>query len=278
MWFPGPVLFNIGPIPINTLGAAVALSTLLGLWMMTREAKRQGINDDHLMEFVIYCVLGGVVGARLWFVFFQWPYYAAHPAEIFMVWMGGLAIQGGILGGTLTGILLAKKNTLPVWQMADIVAPALILGMAIGRFSDFLTGDAYGIPSDSILAVSYPPGTFVYTIFGSTPVLPMPLFEAIGDLVILGILRLIKYRKPFQGFLFLQMLALYSVLRFTLEFWRGDSLRTIFNLKVAQMTALITLIISIIFLIWRYRHMKKNQREKHLRIEKNREERSHENS
>ncbi|SFG59304.1 prolipoprotein diacylglyceryl transferase [Sporolactobacillus nakayamae] len=261
MWFPGPVLFRIGPIPINTLGASVALATLFGLWLINREAKRQGIQADYMVEFAIYCVLGGVLGARLWFVLFKWPYYAAHPAEIFMVWMGGLAIQGGILGGTLVGIWLAKKHKLPVWQVADIVAPALILGMAIGRISDFLTGDAYGIPSDSILAVSYPPGTFVYNIFGSTPVLPMPLFEAIGDLIIFGFLLLIKYRKPFQGFLFLQMLALYSTLRFTLEFWRGDSLRTLLNLKVAQLTALATIILAIGFMIGRYRQMKAAHRE-----------------
>ncbi|MFX3618514.1 MAG: prolipoprotein diacylglyceryl transferase [Sporolactobacillus sp.] len=261
MWFPGPVLFRIGPIPINTLGAAVALATLLGLWMINREAKSQSIQTDYMMEFVIYCVLGGVVGARLWFVLFKWSYYVVHPAEMFMVWMGGLAIQGGILGGILVGIWLAKKHKLPVWQVADIVAPALILGMAIGRLSDFLTGDAYGIPSNSILAISYPPGTFVYNIFGSTPVLPMPLFEAIGDLIIFGLLLLIKYKKPFQGFLFLAMLALYSALRFTLEFWRGDSLRTLFNLKVAQLTALVTIIIVIVFMFRMYRQTKNPQRE-----------------
>ncbi|WP_262392798.1 prolipoprotein diacylglyceryl transferase [Sporolactobacillus inulinus] len=89
MWFPGPVLFRIGPIPINTLGASVALATLFGLWLINREAKRQGIQADYMVEFAIYCVLGGVLGARLWFVLFKWPYYAAHPAEIFMVWDGG---------------------------------------------------------------------------------------------------------------------------------------------------------------------------------------------
>jgi phosphatidylglycerol:prolipoprotein diacylglycerol transferase len=260
MWFPGPVLFRIGPIPINTLGTSVALATLLGLWLINREAKKQGIQADYMLEFAIYCVLGGVVGARLWFVLFKWPFYAAHPEEIFMVWMGGLAIQGGILGGTLVGILLAKKHKLPVWQVADIVAPALILGMAIGRISDFLTGDAYGFPSDSILAVSYPPGTFVYNIFGSTPVLPIPLFEAIGDLIIFGFLLLIKYRKPFQGFLFLQMLTLYSVLRFTLEFWRGDSLRTLLNLKVAQLTALATILLAIGFMFRRFKQKKADHR------------------
>ncbi|WP_353948383.1 prolipoprotein diacylglyceryl transferase [Sporolactobacillus sp. Y61] len=262
MWFPGPVLFRVGPIAINTLGVSVALSTLLGLWIVNREARKQNINADYMVEFALYCVLGGVIGARLWYVLFKWPYYAAHPGEILMVWMGGLALQGGILGGILIGIWLAKKHKLPVWQVADIVAPALILGMSIGRLSDFLAGDAYGIPSDSFLAVTYPPGTFVYHAFGSTPVLPTPLFEAIGDLVILGILFLIKHRKPFQGFLFLLMLELYSILRFSLEFWRGDSLSTVFNLKTAQVTALLTIIIAIGFMIRRYRQTKNYQREK----------------
>lgn len=261
MWFPGPVLFRIGSIPINTLGTAVALATLIGLLLADRDAKRQGIQTDSMLELSIYSVLGGVAGARLWFVLFNWSYYSVHPAEVFMVWMGGLAIQGGIIGGILTGIWLAKKRKLPVWQVADIVASPLILGMAIGRFSDFLTGDAYGIPSHSFLAVQYPPGTFVYNVFGSRPVLPMPLFEAMGDLVILVILLLIKNRKPFQGFLFLLMLELYSVLRFALEFWRGDSIRTVLNLKVAQLTALITIFIAVGFMIRRFRQMKAYRRE-----------------
>ncbi|WP_313997569.1 prolipoprotein diacylglyceryl transferase [uncultured Paenibacillus sp.] len=257
MWFPGPVLFNIGPLPINTLGVSVALATLIAIWMMTRTARKEGIQPpDVMMDVAVLGVLGGMIGARLWYVLFNWDYYVENPMEIFMIWMGGLAIQGGILGGTLIGIWIAKKKKLPVWQVADIVAPALILGMAIGRFSDFLTGDAYGIPSDSIFAVSYPPGTYVYNVFGSTPVFPAPLFEAFGDLIILGILLFMKNRNPFRGFLFLLMLALYSASRFTLEFWRGDSLRTIYDLKVAQLTALATILIAAGFMIWRIKQIR----------------------
>ncbi|MFX3618844.1 MAG: prolipoprotein diacylglyceryl transferase family protein [Sporolactobacillus sp.] len=91
--------------------------------------------------------------------------------------------------------------------------------------------------------------------------LPVPLFEVIGDLINFGFLLLIKYRKPFQGFLFLQLLALYSTLRFTLEFWRGDSLRTLLNLKVAQLTALVMNFLAIGFMFGRYRQMKAAHRE-----------------
>lgn len=256
MWFPGPVLFKLGPVPINTLGVSVALATAIGLWMVTKAAKKEGINPDYMVDFTVYSVIGGVLGARLWYVVFNWQYFTENPSEIFMVWMGGLAIQGGILGGTLVGIWLAKKKRLSIWQIADIFAPALILGMAIGRIADFLTGDAYGIPSDSFLAVSYPPGTFVYDVYGSTPVLPMPLFEAAGDIIILGILLVLKNRKKLQGLLFPLMLALYSVSRFILEFWRGDSLRTVFDLKVAQLTALATVILMVGLIIWRYKQVK----------------------
>lgn len=256
MWFPGPVLFNIGPIPINTLGFAVGLAVLVGLWMMSRAAKKEGLNPEYMTDLTVYAMIGGILGARLWYVVFKWQDYVDHPLEVLMVWHGGLAIQGGILGGTLAGIWLAKKKGMSAWQLADIVAPALILGMAIGRIADFLTGDAYGIPSESIFAVSYPPGTYVYNVFGSVPVLPMPLFEAIGDLIILGILLWIKNKKTFNGMLFLLMLSLYSASRFTMEFWRGDSLLTIFDLKVAQLTALVTIVIAVSFWVVRFRQAK----------------------
>ncbi len=261
MWFPGPVLFKIGPFPINTLGVAVALATIIGIWLVVRGAKREGLDADYLVEFAVYTLIGGIIGARLWFVVFKWQDYVNNPIEIFMVWMGGLAIQGGILGGLLVGVWLAKRKKLPIWQVTDLFAPSLILGMAIGRIADFLDGDAYGIPSDSILAVSYPPGTYVYNIYGDTPVLPMPLFEAIGDIVIFVLLLLIRNRKQFQGLLFLLMLALYSASRFTMEFWRGDSLRTIFNLKVAQLTALVTIIIAVALIIYRARSSKNKKQQ-----------------
>lgn len=256
MWFPGPVLFRIGPIPINTLGMTVAIAALVGTLMISRAAKKEGLNHEHMFDLAIYSALGGVVGARLWYVIFSWKDFVDNPLEIFMVWMGGLAIQGGILGGIIVGVWWAKRKNLPVWQATDIAAPALILGMAIGRFGDFLTGDAYGIPSSSIFAVSYPPGTFVYNVYGSEPVLPMPLFEAIADLVIMGILLWWKNKKPFQGFSFLLMLALYSIARFTMEFWRGDSLRTIFDLKVAQLTALATVLIAVWLMFMRWKQSK----------------------
>ncbi|MCF6093044.1 prolipoprotein diacylglyceryl transferase [Microaerobacter geothermalis] len=255
--FPGPVLFKIGPLPIHTLGVMIALAALVGMWMITRTAKKEGINPDYMVDLTVYAMIGGIIGARLWYVVFMWQNYVDNPIEIFMVWMGGLAIQGGILGGAIAGIWYARKRDLPVWHVSDIVAPALILGMAIGRIGDFLTGDAYGIPSSSIFAVTYPPGTLAYSIYGDVSILPMPLFEAIGDVIIMGILLWVKKRKPFEGFLFLAMLALYSLSRFTMEFWRGDSLRTIFDLKVAQLTAIATILIAIGFMIYRMRQEKK---------------------
>ena len=249
--FPGPVLFKIGSLPINTLGVMVALAALVGTWMLTRTAKKEGINPDYMVDFVVYAMLGGVIGARLWYVIFMWQNYVSNPLEIFMVWMGGLAIQGGILGGTLAGILFAKKKNIPIWKLADMAAPALILGMAIGRVGDFLTGDAYGIPSNSIFAVTYPPGTYAYNVYGSVSILPMALFEAIGDIIILGILLWLKRKKIVEGFSFLLMLALYSLSRFVMEFWRGDSLRTVFDLKVAQLTAIATILIAVALMIYR---------------------------
>lgn len=251
MWLPGPVLFKIGPIPINTLGLAVGLAAFIGFWLVSREAKKEGISPDLILDLTLYAMIGGVLGARLWYVLFMWKEYVNNPLEILMVWHGGLAIQGGILGGILAGVWFAKRKGLPVWELSDMVAPALLLGMAIGRFADFLNGDAYGVPSNSFLAIRFPPGTYAYNVYGSTPILPMQLIEGIGDLMILGILIILKRKKSFPGFTFLLMLISYSILRFIVEFWRGDSL-LLYHLKVAQLTALVTIFVGSVLIIRRW--------------------------
>ncbi|MDA8235764.1 MAG: prolipoprotein diacylglyceryl transferase [Clostridia bacterium] len=247
-----PVLFHLGSLEIRSWGLMVALGIISGTWLAYREAQRRGMKADLVLDFVIWAVVAGFLGARLWEVAFTWGNYAANPLEALYFWKGGLSIQGGILGGVVAGVIFVRKHKLNLWQFADSLAPGIILGQALGRFGCFLNGDAYGMPTDSPLGVAYVPGTPAYEAFGAQPLFPAELFEAGWNLVILGLLLVLRRKKPVDGALFLLYAILYSVGRFTLEFWRGDSLHILAQFKTAQVASLATVIVAAAFLVWRW--------------------------
>lgn len=254
----GPILFTIAGFPIRTFGLAVALAFLFAGWMARRQAKLEGMNPELVSDFALYAVVAGIMGARLWEMAFTWENYTANPIKVLAIWEGGLSIQGGVLGGILVGIWFAKRQQVSVWKFADVVAPGLILGMAIGRLGDFLTGDDYGIVSETF-GVVYPSGTIAYEVNGPVPLVPTVLFESIADLLIMGVLLALRKRKPYDGFLFLLMLIFYSLARFFLEYLRGDSLRTFFNLPTAQVASVVTTLIAVGFMVRRRMQNKARQ-------------------
>lgn len=242
-------LFQIFGFTIYTHGVGIALAALLGIWLSYRQAKLEGYDPEIVMDFSLYAILAGVLGARLWEVAFTWQNYVEHPWTIFAVWQGGLSIQGGILGGIFIGIWFAKKRNIPVWKLADIIAPGLILGMAIGRIGDFMAGDEYGIVSSTFGFIYQQPGTISYQVNGPVPLIPTVLYESAADLMIMWGLLKLRHRKPVEGLLFLWMLISYSIARFLLEFLRGDSLRTFMDLRAAQVASVATIIIALLFLM-----------------------------
>jgi len=256
-----PYLFYIGGFPIRAYGLMISLGIIAGLAVAYQRAKKAGKYQEEVLDFALYAVLGALVGARIWEVAFTWDYYGKNLSEIIAVWHGGLSIQGSILGGVLVGIWYTRKHKIKFWEFADIMAPGLILGMAIGRVGCLLNGDAFGIPAVQApailqaLGVVYQPGTPAYEAFQNTPLIPAESFEAILDLVIFSILLTIR-RKPFTGFIFLLYASLYSLSRFSLEFLRADSLRTIFNLKTAQLSSIIIILLSLALSLYLYKRQK----------------------
>jgi len=247
-----PVLFHIGALEVRSWGVMVALGILAGTYLVSRLAKRTGFLREGLVtDFVLYAVIAGLIGARVWEVVFSWSNYQANPLEALKFWNGGLSIQGGVLGGVLFALWFIRKHKLNFWQLADHMAPGLILAQGIGRVGCLLNGDAYGLPTKSFLGVSYQPGTPAYAAYGSTPLFPAEIMEGAGDILITLVLLYLFRRNSRRGTVALMYFILYSALRFTLEFWRGDSLHTFLNLKVAQLLSLGTIIICTAVLIYR---------------------------
>lgn len=248
-----PVLFHLGSLEVRAWGLMVALGIMAGTLVARRLAQREGIDGDLILDYALYVIAAGLLGARIWEVVFSWGNYAGDPLSALKFWSGGLSIQGAVAGGLLFTIWFVRRHRLSFWHFADVLAPGLILGQAIGRLGCLLNGDAYGIPTDSWIGVVYRPGTPAYDAYGATPLIPAELMEGAGDLLIFGILLLLLRRRPYHGFVALLYFVLYSLLRFILEFWRGDSLLTVNHLKAAQVSSLIIALVAVVIIMVKLR-------------------------
>jgi phosphatidylglycerol:prolipoprotein diacylglycerol transferase len=221
-----PVLFEIGPLQIRFYGLMYAIGISCGLYIIRREVHRNQINlsDDDVINFVMFSVVGGIIGARLYYVIFNWRYYGSDLWEIIKVWHGGLAIHGGIIGGILMGWWFTQRHKLPFWKMADIVAPPIILGQTFGRFGNFMNGDAHGIPTSMPWGIVFPPTSIAGREFPGIPLHPTMLYEMLINFWIFLFLWNIRTRPWKEGFLFCLYLILYSVGRFVVSFFRADDL------------------------------------------------------
>lgn len=215
-------------------------------------AKQDGRWHNHIVDIGIYSGIAGIVGARLWDVFFfDWAYYSHHLSEIFYVWQGGMAIQGGIVFGVGAGIIYARRHKIDILALADIVAPAIILGQAIGRCANLLNGDAFGAPTGSNFGIIYPETTLAYHTYGAQPLWPAEVWEGQIDFVIFALLLIFRAFPHAKGQAFSLYIMLYSLARFGLEFLRGDYANPVFlSFTSAQTTSLVAFILALIFFIY----------------------------
>ena len=250
-------LFFIGDFPIRAYGLVLSLSIILATGVAYFLAKQDGRWHNHIVDMGIYCGISGIVGARLWDVFFfDWAYYSHHLNQIFYVWQGGMAIQGGIVFGVLAGIVYAKRHKIDILEMADIVAPAIILGQAIGRCANLLNGDAFGAPTGSSFGIIYPETTLAYHTYGAQPLWPAEIWEGQLDFVIFALLLIFRAFPHAKGQAFSLYIMLYSLARFGLEFLRGDYATPVFlSFTSAQTTSFVAFILAgMAFIYCRYKY------------------------
>lgn len=211
---PDPIAFQIGPITVHWYGILMSTALLLGTYVAYREVERQGIDPDFLFNLVLWATPLALLGARTYYVVFNWQYYANDPSEVIAIWHGGLAIHGALLASFLFGWYYTRKHNVSFWQMADIAAPSIILGQAIGRWGNFFNQEAYGYPTNVPWAMMIA-GEMRHPTF---------LYESIWD--ISGFFLLLWLRRRHwvhRGEVFLAYLAYYSVGRFWIEALRMDS-------------------------------------------------------
>jgi phosphatidylglycerol:prolipoprotein diacylglycerol transferase len=228
-----PILFDLGGYQIRSYGVIVALSFLIALWMSTREAERKGLEPKLAQDFAGYGLLGGIIGARLYFVLFSAPgYFIEHPLEIFAVWSGGIGVIGSLIGGFLVAVWFCHKKTLSMLKFGDTFAPGMALGQTVGQFACLLNGDSYGRPTDLLWAITYTDPRSLAPL--NIPLHPIEIYEMAA--YVLMFLMVWKIRKHYRvdGFTFFIYLGGYGMARFVVDFFRGDPAIFAWGIQAAQ--------------------------------------------
>ena len=217
-------LFFIGNFPIRMYGLMLCTAIFMATGTAYFLAYKDGRGwEKYLPDIGIYGGFAGIVGARLWDVFFfDWAYYSDHLSEIFFVWQGGMAIQGGIVGGILAGALYCRAHKINWIDMLDVISPALFIGQSIGRMANLLNGDAFGAPTGGDFGILYPVGTLARSTYGNAPLWPAEVWEGQIDVILFALLIIFQSRPYKRG----QCCFLYVMFHwrcaFSFEFLRGD--------------------------------------------------------
>lgn len=240
------VAFSIFGLEIRWYGLLIASAVLIGTVLALKEAKRKGVKEETLIDMLLFAVPAAIIGARAYYVIFMWDYYSKNPSQILNIRGGGLAIHGVIIAGALVAIIFAKIRKENFWTLADIVAPSLILGQAIGRWGNFANQEAHGGPTD------LPWGIMI----DGVKVHPTFLYESIWNLLVFGFLLWYRRKKAtVEGEIFVLYLMLYSVGRFFIEGLRTDSLM-LGPFRVAQLISLAIIMSGGAYLIWKKKKIK----------------------
>ena len=247
-----PVLFHLGHFAVRWFSLLVVLA-VAGAWLLgMREARRKGLDVERLQGMLIWLLVGGIAGARLFHVIDRWELYAAEPLRALAVWEGGIAIWGAILGGLVAGTVYVVRHGLDLPEVLDAAAPAILLGQGLGRLACIPNGDAYGAPADLPWSFIYTnPASMVPADLLGVPLHPYPVYELLFDLGLLAVLWVVRTRPPFAvtpGLLFVTYVATYSIGRFVLSFTRVEKV-WFWGLQEAQVISLIALLVALAALI-----------------------------
>ncbi|MBP2662374.1 MAG: prolipoprotein diacylglyceryl transferase [Firmicutes bacterium] len=252
----GKIAFSIGTINFNWFGIILATAIIIAVAISWYYVRLRNEDPDKLLGLTLYSLPVGLVAARAYYVAVNWQFYAADPNEILQVKHGGLAIHGAIIGVLLTILVYCQKEKISFWRWADIIAPGVIFGQAIGQWGNFINQEAFGYPTDVAwgIYIDYiyrPLGYEQFDFFH-----PVFLYQCLWDLVVFSILIIVSWlltkhpRKSAPGSVFLLYIILYSVGRFVIEGLRLDS-EMVGAWRVAQLVSVIAIIMAGVLMIWR---------------------------
>jgi len=279
-YHPLPIIFQIGRITFYWYGLFIVLGVVAGLLVTLKLSKSYQMEKERIIDLSFWLIIFGIIGARLFdSLFYNGNYFLKHPFDIFKVWQGGMSIYGALIAGFIFLFFYCRKNKISFWFFADLFAPALILGQAIGRWGNYFNQELYGKPSTGIFSVPIDPINGVSGMENFNYFQPVFLYEFIGGLMIFFILiwlhqkklEIIRKEKKGRlptvlehifgyynstitergknGFIFSIYLISYSSLRFIIEFIRTDPQPVFLSLRLSQWISLLLIIFSFVIII-----------------------------
>ena len=224
---------------------------------------REGLDQEQVYNTALWGVLGGIVGARIVHVLDNWSVYGDDPLSIFAVWNGGIGLWGGILGGWIAGMIYAYFAKAPIGRLMDIAAAPLLVAQTIGRIGDIINGEHWSRPLEMFWGwyftdIDSPARSVIDQypeIFGTDvdrPVHPAVVYEMIANIMILGVIFLLRGRVRPAGSIFMIYLALYATARFGIQFVRLDDVK-FWGLQEAHLIAILVWLVTIPWIIWKVR-------------------------
>ena len=245
--FPGLNLtFNISQIAISIANidiyyyaVFIVLGIVISLILASKSKENFGIDFENFLEILIFCLIFGIIGARLYYILFRLDYYLKSPSKIFNIRDGGLAIYGGIIFGAITAYIVCNRKKINVTDFFDYICPYLVLSQAIGRIGNFFNIEAYGKETTNIFRM----GIYVENVYKE--VHPCFLYEFISCILIFICLRFIQKKRKFKGQILSLYFILYGIIRFFVEGLRIDSLM-FFNFKISQIVSIAFIALSVI--------------------------------
>lgn len=264
--------FYIGDFPIAYYGVIILIGVIAGSKVAFWEAKKTGQNEEMYVDFAFFAVLFALIGARIYYVIFDWDRYKDNLLQVFNFRAGGLAIYGGIIGAVITLLVFAKKRKVSPWLMMDTGVLGLITGQIIGRWGNFVNREAFGGYTDGLFAMQiqksevYPwditeeIAEHILWIDGVEyiQVHPTFLYESLWNLGVLIFLLAFRRKKKFTGEVFCWYLIGYGIGRFWIEGLRTDQL-LIGSIPVSQLLSAVLVIGASGYLIWKRRQLKQKE-------------------
>ncbi|ADU66610.1 prolipoprotein diacylglyceryl transferase [Desulfurispirillum indicum] len=220
-----PVIVEIFGFSLRYYSLMYILAAFSGFLIMKKLVRERqlGIPTEKILDMVSFAFIGGIIGSRVYYVAFNWEYYAGDLLAMVAVWQGGLAIHGGLIGGAMAAWWYGKRQKFDLWHIADIAGLCVLLGQAFGRFGNFMNGDAHGIPTAMPWGVVFPPGSIAGNEFPGIPIHPVMLYEMLLNLFVFTVLFALR-RHLVKGELFGWYLISYALIRSFTSTFRADDL------------------------------------------------------
>ena len=250
-----PDVVRWGFVHIRSYGLMLAVAFLAGTWLAVRDARRRGLDEDRLVTVILVVLVSSVIGARALYVLEHVQEFRREWGSVMAVWQGGLTLYGGVVAGTLAGLLTARQLGLPMWTVADVLTPSFALGTVLGRVGCFLNGCCYGVPTSMPWGVVYPPDSLPGLEFGNAAIHPSQLYFALAGLLLFGVTLALRSRLRVPGTLFWSFLLLFALIRIPLDMTRAYEPESIVmtwgvtEVRESQVTSLALALFSLLMIL-----------------------------